>query len=106
MAVNTQTIGAPGVNNDSSQGFSVGSTWRDIVAGRVYVCQDATGGAAVWQQVSVDASTRTLPVDPDAAIVRSPSEAAVLQDVLKELTAIRYILSSSFNIDIKPEDLG
>ena len=39
---------APGVNDDSTQGYSVGSKWFDTVAKEAYVCADASVGAAVW----------------------------------------------------------
>lgn len=46
-----QTV-APTVNEDSGDGFSVGSVWLDTTADKAYVCLDSTVGAAVWQQFS------------------------------------------------------
>lgn len=41
---------APGVNDDSADGYEVGSVW---VAGNIYyVCVNATVGAAVWKRQS------------------------------------------------------
>jgi hypothetical protein len=40
---------APTVNDDSSQGYSVGSRWSGTVLGKAYECLDATEGAAVWK---------------------------------------------------------
>lgn len=45
---NTQTSGAPTVNNDSSQGYAPGSLWTDTLAQQVYACMSAAVGAAVW----------------------------------------------------------
>jgi hypothetical protein len=41
---------APTVNDDSGDGYSVGSRWIDTTNDRVYTCTDATGGAAVWRE--------------------------------------------------------
>lgn len=49
---NFTAITAPGASNDSSQGYSVGSTWIDTVAGIVYVNVDDSVGAAVWSAVT------------------------------------------------------
>lgn len=38
----------PGVTNDSSQGYSVGSVWINTTAKSYFVCTDNTLGAAVW----------------------------------------------------------
>ena len=39
---------APTVNDDTSAGYSVGSTWIDVTNDKAYNCVDATTGAAVW----------------------------------------------------------
>lgn len=39
---------APGVGDDSDDGYSIGSRWQDITNGKEYVCHDASVGAAVW----------------------------------------------------------
>lgn len=43
---------APTVNDDSGDGYSVGSHWLDVIHSELYVCFDATVGAAVWVNVS------------------------------------------------------
>jgi hypothetical protein len=40
---------APTVNDDSEDGYSKGSRWFDIANQKLYVCYDATTGAAVWK---------------------------------------------------------
>ena len=40
--------GAPGVTNDSSEGFAVGDLWVNSASDTMYVCSDVTVGAAVW----------------------------------------------------------
>jgi len=39
---------APGVGDDSGDGYAVGSIWVDVTGDAAYICVDATGGAAVW----------------------------------------------------------
>jgi hypothetical protein len=43
---------APTVSNDTSEGFSPGSRWIDVVGEKVYICVDESSGAAVWKEVS------------------------------------------------------
>lgn len=45
---NTTAVTDPGVSNDSSQGYAVGSIWINTSASRVWMCQSAAVGAAVW----------------------------------------------------------
>lgn len=39
---------APTVNDDSGDGYTVGSIWINTSSGNIYMCQDATATAAVW----------------------------------------------------------
>lgn len=43
----------PGVGDDSGDGYHVGSRWFNTSAGRVWMCTDATLGAAVWKRQMV-----------------------------------------------------
>jgi parallel beta-helix repeat protein len=49
LKMNLSATNAPGINNDSSTGYSVGSRWVDIFAKEEYVCTDASDGAANWE---------------------------------------------------------
>lgn len=44
----------PGASNDNTQNFRAGSLGRNAANGRLFLCRDATTGAAVWQQISQD----------------------------------------------------
>lgn len=44
---------SPGVSNDSTQGYQVGSMWFDATGSKIWFCTDATAGAAVWKGVTV-----------------------------------------------------
>jgi hypothetical protein len=46
---------APTVNEDSGDGYSVGSLWIDTTNDKTYRCVDSTLGAAVWKQTSNEA---------------------------------------------------
>jgi hypothetical protein len=45
----------PGVGNDTTQGYSVGSTWVNTSNGRNWLCASASTGAAVWRLASQSA---------------------------------------------------
>jgi len=47
---------APGVGDDSADGYAVGSEWINLVTDKHYTCVDATVGAAQWSEM-VDTST-------------------------------------------------
>lgn len=38
----------PSASNDQSQGYRVGSQWYNTVSRAMFLCKDATVGAAVW----------------------------------------------------------
>lgn len=46
---NLAATAAPTVTDDSSKGYSVGSSWFDVTNDKAYLCLDATLGAAIWQ---------------------------------------------------------
>ena len=43
---------APTANDDTDDGFGIGSIWIDVVADKAYCCVDATAAAAVWLDLS------------------------------------------------------
>jgi head-tail adaptor len=50
IKVNLTATAAPTVNDDAGDGYAVGSFWWDTAHDQVYLCLDATAGAAVWQE--------------------------------------------------------
>ena len=49
---NLSAIIPPTVNNDSSEGYAIGSLWIDTALDEIYVCLDSSLGAALWQGFS------------------------------------------------------
>lgn len=49
---NYEATAAPGVNDDVSKGYGLGSDWIDVSANDAYICVDPTAGAAVWKQTT------------------------------------------------------
>lgn len=43
---------APTINNDTTEGYVVGSRWVDITNDIAYICVDNTDGAAVWIDIT------------------------------------------------------
>ncbi len=50
-AVKLNATTEPTANDDSGDGYSVGSKWVDVTNDKIYFCLDASVGAAVWQEV-------------------------------------------------------
>lgn len=65
---------APTVNDDSSAGYAVGSTWLHTGSG-YYICTSATVGAAAWTKLNVSAYGSS-PADVGTAAASSGSSAA------------------------------
>jgi hypothetical protein len=50
--MNFSGAAAPTVNEDSGDGYAVGSIWVDTTNDKSYICADATATAAVWLDTS------------------------------------------------------
>lgn len=46
--INLVSVTSPSVNDDSNDGYAVGSFWLDTLGAQFYVCTDASVGAASW----------------------------------------------------------
>lgn len=74
LKVNLNASVAPTVTDDSGEGYAEGSTWIDTTADRSYVLLDASIGAAVWRDTSIN------PADGAVSVV-SGSTYSTLQEV-------------------------
>jgi hypothetical protein len=53
---NLEATQAPGVNDDTSAGYEVGSRWIDTTNSKGYTCFDPSAGAAVWVETTAGAT--------------------------------------------------
>jgi hypothetical protein len=112
---------APTANDDSGDGYVVGSTWIDTVTGNAYIATDVTTGAAVWDLtnssgagdvvgpasatdgavVLYDGTTGKLLKDSTAAGVRSLLNVEDGADVTDatNVAASGAVMDSDFTID-------
>jgi len=47
-----EVAGAPGASNDQDEGYTPGSLWINTSLNDVYICCDASSGAAVWKIIA------------------------------------------------------
>ncbi len=52
---------SPGVTDDEGEGYEVGSVWVNSVLALIFVCMDATDGAAVWREEALANVAATNP---------------------------------------------
>lgn len=57
---NTAATTNPTVNDDSADGYAVGSKWVNVTGDLVFECVDSSVGAAIWKQMVDTNSTQTL----------------------------------------------
>lgn len=65
---NYSATAEPTVNNDQTQGYGIGSHWIDTSSEKLFICFDATTGAAVWNSAggaTVDVKTADPTVNDD-----------------------------------------
>lgn len=72
---NNASTAAPGVTNDASEGYTVGSQWLDVTNDRGYLLLDATENAAVWKEVTAGQSAALNKLDATVAPVAGDDSA-------------------------------
>lgn len=86
---NFEATTSPSVNDDKTNGYSVGSVWIDTVANDVFWCLDASTGAAIWQYGDTDDTSPTVISDHIADATIHFTEASI------DHTAIQNIGTNS-----------
>lgn len=74
---------APGVDDDSVAGYSVGSRWIDTTADKEYVCLDATVGAAVWTETTGAAGGGGSSIEDADGDTKIQTEEAADEDTIR-----------------------
>lgn len=59
---NFAATAAPTVNNDATEGYSVGSLWVDTANEHCYQCVSPSAGAAIWRQIDIPTVTYHEPI--------------------------------------------
>lgn len=93
---NLSASAAPGVGDDSTDGYSPGSLWIDATNSLAYICKSAAAGAAAWQLIGSSSSssldiaglTAADPADADELPVYKASATANRKVTVQELTAL------------------
>jgi len=52
LTKNATAAVAPTDDDDTGDDYAVGSQWTDTVTEKVYICTDASSGAAVWKEIT------------------------------------------------------
>lgn len=68
---------APTINDDSGDGYAIGSFWFDNVGAQFYVCTDATLGSATWSLIT---SGTVSPTDLTNAVKTKLTTADIFSD--------------------------
>jgi hypothetical protein len=93
---------APTVTDDAATlGVTVGSLWIDTAAPAVYVCADASTGAAVWVEVSGgdDQTAVEVPFTPAGSIAATDVQAA-LEELDGDIAALPTSDLSTLLVDL------
>lgn len=100
---------APTINDDSGDGYSVGSRWVDVTGNEAYSCVDATVGAAIWLNATLTidelgAAALAGFLDEDSFATDSATAAASQQSIkayiAAQITALAPFESSELSITL------
>lgn len=69
----------PGVTNDISKGYTIGSIWVNTATDEAFICGDNTLGAALWYVVNSSASTPGQLIAPAASTPTGNGSAALVK---------------------------
>jgi hypothetical protein len=112
---------APTVTDDDSQDYSINSLWYNETLGTMWICKDATTGAAVWQPLTnthIDTVAPTVTDDDSAGyyvsalwynsvsggfyICQDATTGAAVWSLMNGSSIANYVISSSSGGTISP----
>jgi hypothetical protein len=82
----------PGVGDDDGDGYAIGSWWVNITAQRVWLCEDASTGAAVWLPIYGHAKVRVVSGTSDTILITDSGGTVVYTNA----SAIAVTLPATF----------
>lgn len=53
----------PGINNDTTEGYAIGSLWINVQDDKVFRCVDNTDGAAIWRRLDLNYDSLHVLID-------------------------------------------
>lgn len=83
---NISATTAPTVNDDSGDGYGIGSLWVDISADNAYVCVDDTLSNAVWSQINGGGGFVSFDVDGNSGTPQTINDGDTLSIVGENYT--------------------
>ena len=97
---NYTAVTSPGVNDDNTSNFSIGSIWLDTMAKFWYTCTDASTATAIWLKISHPIIDNTWNIT-DTKLVGTPGGSAT-ESVwnIREINTLQPGSSSSANLQI------
>lgn len=101
----------PTVNDDNTQGYSVNSIWTNTTTDAVFICTDASTGAAVWKEVTaggtnvqVDTGGSLASADfQDGGDINFAEAAGVVTATIKAGTTVQDIDPDAIHDDVSAE---
>lgn len=109
--IHNEAAVAPGVNDDVTFGFGVGSRWYDTTAESEFVCLDPTNGAAVWKDTTSGGAAGAMLADGSVPWTGTQVPTTTNTEAIgTEAKAFKEILvnivqpGTSRNLDFKSED--
>ncbi len=106
---NYSAVAAPTINDDSGDGYAVGSEWIDITADKTYKCVDNTLGAAVWLEggggggAPDDATYITQTPDGDLSAEQALSTLETGDMIVTTVTGVILSLKHNLSAGVAPD---
>jgi hypothetical protein len=89
------TASAPGVSDDSSAGYTIGSMWLDTTTNLVYYASDVSVGAATWRRILVSFSSTQQTIGGEIFKVNAGLQVATGGDFINFGKDYLYVIEDS-----------